>query len=88
TTTGEFQVQAITVDGLDIACAGGEMDVIVKDSGGSTIWTGSSDIPQAFPGGSLIAGTAGGTPYKLDSTHTLDPVAISSVQVFVYDTYS
>src|SRR6185437_7200419 len=86
-TTGEFQVQHVFVDGLDVACAGGEMDVVVKDTGGTIIWKGASDVPTSFPGGELQAGLAWGTS-TLDATHTLSPAAIGSVQVTVYDTYS
>ena len=91
TTTGEFQVQKITVDGLSATCAGGEMDVIVKDAGGSILWKGASDIPDGvihtpvFPGGSLVAGTAWASSDL--TTAPLDPHAIDSIQVFVYDVY-
>jgi hypothetical protein len=86
-TTGEFQVQKVTIDNVDAQCAGGELDVIIKaEDGTTTLWTGATAIPSSFTGGSIIAGTAWGAPYQLDATHTLSPAAIGSVHVFVYDT--
>jgi hypothetical protein len=86
TTNGNLTVQKVWVDNLSSSCAGGELDVILKDAGGSQIWFGSADIPTTFTGGTLQAGTAVSTP-ALGGTSTITLVAVEQVVVAVYDVY-
>lgn len=80
---GEMRLQKVFVDGLDATCAGGEMDVILKNSG-TQIWFGAADIPANFPGGTLQAGTAGSTNPDVTTISITD---VTEVLVAVYDTY-
>jgi hypothetical protein len=82
-TGGTTLVNKVTVDNISSSCAGGEMDVILKDGSGNQLWWGQSDVPPAFPGGSIIAGANGSGP----SPMLISPAAIESVQVSIYDTY-
>lgn len=86
TTNGNATVQKVWVDNLGSACAGGELDVIIKDAGGTEIWRGAADIPPSFTGGTLEAGTAYSIP-TLGAGSSLTLTAVAQIVVAVYDVY-
>ena len=82
-TDGEMHLLKVFVDDLDIGCAGGQLDVILKN-GSTQIWYGAADIPTTFGGGTLEAGTANSTNPVLTTISVTD---VTEVVVSVTDVY-
>jgi hypothetical protein len=82
-TGGTMKLLKVWVDDVDANCAGGELDVILKDAANNQLWLGQTDVPSDFTGGSIDAGL----PAQKTALMAISPSAVEAVEVSIYDTY-